>query len=171
MSETLQGMLAVEWRPPQAVPATRRPSVFLAGSIDMGRAEEWQFRAFAMLADRPIDVFNPRRLDWDASWPQDISHDGFRGQVEWELDHLERADLVLFHFDPAGRAPVTMMELGLHAASGKCVVSCPPGYWRRGNVQVLCARYGIVLHDGLAGAAEEIRDRLAGMAAAGEERA
>jgi hypothetical protein len=31
----------------------------------------------------------------------------------------------------------------LFAASGKLLVCCPPGYWRKGNVDVVCARYSI----------------------------
>lgn len=144
--------------PPAAAPDDKRPSVFLAGSIDMGAADDWQVRASGMMAHLPISIFNPRRPDWDPSWIQDISHDGFRGQVEWELDHLDRAEIVLFHFDPSGKAPVTMMELGLHGASGKCIVSCPPGYWRRGNIQVLCARYRIPLWDNLTAAIGNVED-------------
>jgi hypothetical protein len=31
----------------------------------------------------------------------------------------------------------------LFAKSGKLLVCCPEGYWRRGNVEVVCARYQI----------------------------
>lgn len=36
-----------------------------------------------------------------------------------------------------------LLELGLFAKSGKLLVCCPEGYWRRGNVEVICARYQI----------------------------
>ena len=155
--------------PPEPAPATGRPAVFLAGSIDMGKAAEWQSEAAELLRDLPVDIYNPRRADWDPDWVQDISHMGFKGQVDWELDHLARAELILFHFDPRGRSPVTMMELGMHAGSGRCVVSCPPGFWRRGNVQVLCHRMGIPLAACLAEAVLIVRSRLG--AGLGHERA
>ena len=123
----------------------RRPAVFLAGSIDMGKAVNWQDALSEGLSHLPIAILNPRRDDWDASWEQDISHPQFREQVEWELDSLDACDVIAMYFDPNGPAPISLLELGLHASSGKLVVCCPPGYWRRGNVQIICARYDISL--------------------------
>src|SRR4051812_5042107 len=120
-------------------------SVFLAGSIEMGTAEDWQAAAERALADLPVAVLNPRRDAWDASWEQSIGNPLFRGQVEWELEGLERASVVAMYFAPPTQAPVTLLELGLLARSGKLVVCCPAGYWRRGNVEVVCARYGVPL--------------------------
>ncbi|MBL9017960.1 MAG: hypothetical protein JNL83_27485, partial [Myxococcales bacterium] len=54
--------------PPVLPPGSR--TVFLAGSIDMGAADHWQARAAAALADLTVDVLDPRRDEWDASWPQ-----------------------------------------------------------------------------------------------------
>jgi hypothetical protein len=45
-------------------------SVFLAGSIDMGAAEDWQSRVEQGLRDLEIVILNPRREEWDASWVQ-----------------------------------------------------------------------------------------------------
>ncbi|QEL14230.1 nucleoside 2-deoxyribosyltransferase domain-containing protein [Limnoglobus roseus] len=118
-------------------------SVFLAGSIEMGRAEPWQAEVERALADLPVAILNPRRDEWDTSWEQSIDNPAFRGQVEWELDGLERASLVAMYFAPATQAPITLLELGLSAPKGKIVVCCPPGFWRRGNVEVVCARYGV----------------------------
>jgi hypothetical protein len=61
------------------------------------------------------------------------------------LDGLERASVVAMYFAPPTQAPITLLELGLLARSGKLVVCCPPGFWRRGNVEVVCARYGVPL--------------------------
>jgi hypothetical protein len=131
-------------KPPHP-PAIRGKSVFLAGSIEMGTAVEWQSAMEAALAHLPITVLNPRRMEWDNTWVQDITNAPFRGQVEWELDALDAADVIAMYFDKEGKAPISLMELGLHAASGKMVVCCPEGYWRRGNVQIVCERYGIEL--------------------------
>ena len=120
-------------------------SVFLAGSIEMGMAEPWQAALEQALADLPIAILNPRRDAWDASWEQSIHCHAFREQVEWELEAQERASVVAMYFAPPTKAPITLLELGLFARSGKLVVCCPPGFWRRGNVEVVCARYGIPL--------------------------
>jgi hypothetical protein len=127
---------------PIQVPAGRR-SLFLAGSIEMGVADDWQARVAAALADRDGVILNPRRDDWDASWRQSIDEPRFRGQVEWELDGLDRADVIAMYFAPDTRAPITLLELGLHARGGRLVVCCPDGFWRRGNVDVVCARFGV----------------------------
>jgi hypothetical protein len=125
--------------------AVGTPSVFLAGSIEMGQADDWQDRVARALADLDVAVLNPRRDEWDSSWVQSIDNPQFRGQVEWELDAQERAGLILMYFAPSTKAPITLLELGLFAKSGKLVVGCPDGYWRRGNVEVVCARYGVPL--------------------------
>lgn len=120
--------------------------VFLAGSIDMGKAENWQERLERELADYNVVVCNPRRDDWDSTWVQSIDNAQFNEQVTWELDNIEDADLVVFYFDPAGPAPITLMELGLCAGNlQNAIVCCPDGYWRKGNVEMICDRYDILL--------------------------
>lgn len=80
-----------------------KTSIFLAGSIEMGKATHWQKKAGELLSEQYI-VLDPRRDDWDASWEQDINNPHFRVQVQWELDALERADKVLFYFEPGERS-------------------------------------------------------------------
>ena len=121
------------------VPGER--SVFLAGSIEMGQAEPWQSEVEHALRDLDVVILNPRRADWDASWKQTVEDPQFRAQVEWELAALELAALVLMYFAPGTKSPITLLELGLFARSGKLVVCCPEGYWRKGNVDIVCARY------------------------------
>lgn len=136
--------MATVLKPPTPLPHTlSQPSVFLAGSIEMGRAELWQDAVAAALRDQPLTILNPRRDDWDASWEQSSVNPQFVAQVTWELDAQERADLIAMYFAPETYAPITLLELGLFAASGKLLVCCPPGYWRKGNVGVVCARYDI----------------------------
>lgn len=129
--------------PPALTPGSR--CVFLAGSIDMGFSENWQARAAEALADRPVDLLDPRRDAWDSSWRQSIEHPEFRGQVEWELDGLERADVIAMWFAAGSKSPITLLELGLFARTGKVIVGCPDGFWRRGNIEVVCARFAVPL--------------------------
>lgn len=117
--------------------------VFLAGSIEMGAAEDWQARVARGLEDLDVTVLNPRRDAWDASWPQDADFEPFRLQVEWELAGQDRADLIAFYFAPDTLAPITLLELGLAAGCKRAVVCCPDEYWRRGNVDLVCRRFGI----------------------------
>jgi hypothetical protein len=148
-------------KPPMPLPIDDAlPSLFLAGSIDMGAAEDWQGRVEEALRDLEVVILNPRRDEWDASWEQTSTNPPFREQVEWELSGLERATVVAMYFAPLTKAPVTLLELGLCARGGRLLVCCPEGYWRRGNVEVVCRRYGIPLFAELESMVAEIRRRI-----------
>lgn len=124
--------------------AGTRFKVFLAGSIEMGKAENWQEKLEKELGSLgEICVLNPRRDDWDTGWRQEISNKPFYEQVNWELNALESADLILFYFSSETQSPVTLLELGLFARTGKVVVCCPQGFWRKGNIDIVCEKYEI----------------------------
>lgn len=122
-----------------------KKSIFLAGSIEMGTAEDWQSKVCSLLEKQDILILNPRRDEWDSSWEQSIDNPKFREQVEWELQALEDAQHIIFYFSPGTKSPITLMELGIHAVKNpqKCIVVCPQGYWRKGNVDIVCNRYGV----------------------------
>lgn len=129
--------------PNEVVLDTEYVNIFLAGSIEMGVAEKWQEKVIAALSDKPIRFLNPRRDDWDSSWSQDINNDAFVEQVVWELTSLEMAQIIIMYFDPNTKSPISLLELGLHAKEQKLVVLCPEGFWRKGNVDVVCEYYSI----------------------------
>ncbi|KAJ5720069.1 hypothetical protein N7493_006947 [Penicillium malachiteum] len=119
-------------------------SIFLAGSISKDDSHNWRDLLSTSLSDLPVTIYNPHRPDWDSSWVEDISFAPFREQVEWELEKQELADVIVVYFHPATQAPISLLELGLCArVPGKAIVVCPRGYWKRGNVQVVCKRFGI----------------------------
>ena len=124
-------------------------SIFLAGSIEMGKAEEWQKKIVDSLEDKQYIFFNPRRDDWDSSWEQDKGDKNFREQVEWELEALETADFIVMYFDPETQSPISLLELGLHARDGKLIVICPEGFWKKGNVDVTSEYYKIKQMDSI----------------------
>ena len=116
-----------------------KPWIFLAGSIEMGTAEKWQDKVVEALSD--ITFLNPRRDDWDSSWVQSKDNQQFRQQVEWELEAQDVADLIIFHFDPETKSPITLMELGLFV--DKAIVHCPEGFWKKGNVDIVCDYFDV----------------------------
>ncbi|MEA1938192.1 MAG: nucleoside 2-deoxyribosyltransferase domain-containing protein [Pseudomonadota bacterium] len=119
-----------------------KPWLFLAGTIEGGIAENWQARVERDLADQSGTILNPRRDDWDSSWAQSIDNAQFRTQVEWELAALESSDLILLYFSPGTKSPISLLELGLFHKKSP-IVCCPEGFWRKGNIDIVCHRYGL----------------------------
>lgn len=150
--------------PPDRIPAIQKCKltikIFLAGSIEQGKAAEWQkwvIDDLQLYADKleeqiqpecckDILLFNPRRPDWDASLPQTKIDKTMKEQIEWELDHLEKSDIICLYLDPNTKSPISLLELGIHIRSGKLVVCCPDGFYRKANVDITCARYGVEVH-------------------------
>ena len=122
--------------------------VFLAGSTKLNLIENWRNVFEDSLKNLDIIVFDPLRKDWDDSWKENIKNIQFREQVEWELEAQELADIVVMHFEPNALAPITLMEFGLNVRPkaigySRLIVHCPKEFWKKGNVDIVCARYGI----------------------------
>jgi hypothetical protein len=131
------------------------PHLFLAGSIEQGKASNWQTRAIeffdAQQELQDLVVINPRRESWNAELEQRRENREFNFQVSFELDHLEKADAVLMWLEPGTMSPISLLEFGLMAGwtsaglLNKLVIGCPEGFWRKGNIEVVTDRYRIQL--------------------------
>lgn len=126
-----------------------KPHVFLAGSIEMGKAVDWQSEMTQFFNQIGWGVFNPRRDDWDSSWKQDFENPQFFQQVSWELDALDKSDHILLYLLPDTLSPISLYEFGRYSNSGKMSVVCPDGFWRKGNIEIACHKDGIPLYDNL----------------------
>ncbi|OMP84001.1 hypothetical protein BK809_0001385 [Diplodia seriata] len=157
---TAAGRNAKIYLAPNYPPKIEGRSIFLAGSIEMGKAEDWQTVVTDRIAHLPVTILNPRRPDWNNDWKQSKDDARFREQVEWELDMQERCDVVAMHFHPDTKAPISLLELGLFASSGKMVVCCPDGFYRKGNVELVCERAGVPLFNTLDEWVEEVLKKL-----------
>lgn len=147
---------------PQALPADHsRPRVFLGGSIDMGSAPDWQAAMIQALGDQDVVVLNPRRPDWNPAWKPVASEPEFRRQVEWELAALQSADVIVLYFAPGSQSPISLLEMGLHARSGKLIVLCPDGFWRKGNVDITAQAYGVPQVADLPALTAAVREKIA----------
>jgi hypothetical protein len=151
--------LFVHCMPPE-LPVYRDYSVFLAGSIEMGKAVQWQKQMAIELSTLPITVNNPRRGAWDPNVSKDAKDEAFAAQVKWELSALEHADVICFFLDELTLSPVSLLELGLWAHSGKVIVCCGDGFWRGGNVHLVCERYGVPFVKTFAELVPAIKERL-----------
>lgn len=137
-----------------------KKSIFLGGTIDMGNSHDWQSDMIKKLSipkkvvgfntsdvepeELNFNIFNPRRANWDSSWEQDISNPQFFQQVEWELGAMDKANYIIMYLKAGSQSPISMLELGLHAMSGKLLVCCESGFWRKGNIDIVCSGYNIM---------------------------
>jgi hypothetical protein len=146
--------------PPSRDPITT-PSVILYGSISP--TTPWQDHLTASLSDLPITIINPICTAWDSTWVEDTSDPRFVAQVEWEMDHGRLADVVVIYLVPGTQAPISLLELGIHASlygGEKVVVCCPEGFWKRGNVRIVCGRFGVKCVEHLEEVERVVREKL-----------
>ncbi len=117
-------------------------TIFLGGTIDMGNSVDWQAQVIKELKNETLTIFNPRRGDWDASWEEKEENPEFNHQVNWELSCLEKSDLVILNFIPNSKSPISLLELGLFHKK-QMIVCCPEGFYKKGNVDIVCRKYNI----------------------------
>jgi hypothetical protein len=120
--------------------------IFLAGTIDNGDSTDWQQELINTINGvelrRPTSIYNPRRKEW----PSSDNHREIDRQIEWELSHLEKADLIVMNILANSKSPISLMELGLFAREGRLMVFCPKTFYRYDNVRNVCKRYEVPLH-------------------------
>jgi hypothetical protein len=147
---------------PQALPnqSDGRLKVFLGGSIDMGKTENWQAELEKSFANQSVILLNPRRDDWNKEWKSVRTDANFRAQVEWELSALEAADIIVMYFAPGSQSPISLLEMGLYARTKKLMIVCPDGFWRKGNVDIVAERYHIDTYPTLAAMSSALQARL-----------
>jgi hypothetical protein len=61
------------------------------------------------------------------------------------------------YFDPTTKSPISLLELGLHARTGKLIVCCPEPFWRKGNVDIVCKSYDITQVENIEEVIEKIK--------------
>jgi hypothetical protein len=141
------------YKAPQETPSLEmgEVSIFLAGSIDMGTAENWQTRVEKDLVDFDnLVIYNPRRDGWDSTWVQDPTPGSkFHEQVSWELNHIDSADFVVIYFADDSKSLITLLELGLILANldKDVAIYCSPKFYRYGNVRMVADRYRAPIYD------------------------
>lgn len=119
-------------------------SIFLAGTIDDGKSEDWQSKLIEELSEYNITILNPRRNNWG-----DLSDNELRKQITWELDHLEKADIIFMYIIGTSKSPISLLEMGIHIKDSKLIVVCEPEFYRYENVKITCEYYNAELYDSL----------------------
>jgi len=142
----------IEIKPPAMLGKSKeRFDIFLAGSIENGKAEPWQealVQELEKTVKRPIGIFNPRREDWDPTWKEGSKE--LINQIEWEVERLEQSDLIVMYLQPGTISPISLWELGcfckdVYAMRKRMIVLCPSGFHRKTNVDVYCQYFDITM--------------------------
>ncbi len=118
-------------------------SIFLAGTIDNGKSINWQLEMEDILKDYNVTLLNPRRDNWNPN----SSRAEMVKQINCEMDNLDKCDVIFMNILEESLSPITLLELGLYANSGKMIVSCHEEFWRKINVDVVCDRFNIPRYD------------------------
>ena len=118
-------------------------SVFLAGTIDNGNSKDWQKEVIDILEKENIslEIYNPRREHWNPN----PSKEEMEYQIKWEQDHLDKATIIVMVLSDNSKSPISLLELGLYATSGKLIVFCTDNFYRYDNVRLTCEKYNIEL--------------------------
>jgi len=129
-------------------------SVFLGGTIDMGKSLDWQTYFISLLdSENSFDVYNPRRGYWDSNWGE--GSEELKEQISWEINQQLNATYRLYYFTSNSVSPISLLELGLFASRGeRNIVVCPEGYAKRTNVLFIADMYDMLILDSLEDAAE-----------------
>lgn len=139
--------------------------VFLAGTIEMGKSVDWQTelgKKLDVIFKDDVIVLDPRRTDWDASWEQKDGNLQFTEQVEWEQRALLLSHTIFFYFIPGTMSPVSLLELGQFLGRTNCIVCCPEGYWRKGNVDITCRLANVKVYNNYDEAVEKLIQHIKG---------
>ena len=119
-------------------------SVFLAGTIDNGDSLNWQNKTIIELMNlgiNDIEIYNPRREHWNPN----PSKEDMEYQIKWEQDHLDKANIIAMVLLDDSKSPISLLEIGLYAKTGKLIVFCTPNFYRWDNVRLTCKKYHIEL--------------------------
>ena len=105
-------------------------SVFLAGGIT--NCPDWQQEMVGLLCDTSVILLNPRSADFPIGDP-----DAAQEQIEWEYNHLRKANGILFWFPCETICPIVLYELGAWSMTTLPIfVGVHPQYQRRQDVEI-----------------------------------
>jgi hypothetical protein len=114
--------------------------LFIAGTIEMGTIRDWQQEIIDFLkmdfAHQHLDVYNPRRPDWNPNWGH--KHPQLVGQIKWERKYLKEAHIITMALFENSKSPISLLELGEYKDK-ICFIYCPHEFYRKTNIEIFCS--------------------------------
>lgn len=116
--------------PPNEFKGTKK-TIFLAGGIQ--NCEDWQSRFASYLEKTSWTLLNPRRPNFPMDDPTAAEK-----QIQWEFDHLRKADHIIFWFPKETLCPIVLYELGAWSAHplSSIMIGIHPDYQRKQDVEI-----------------------------------
>ncbi|CAL2083375.1 nucleoside 2-deoxyribosyltransferase domain-containing protein [Tenacibaculum sp. 190524A02b] len=116
---------------------------FLAGSIDYQSKTPWR-KTIIEKSSKRIHFFDPTNKNH-----HNLSDTEMKNQIEWELNTLELSDKIILNFLGYSKSPISLVEMGLYAQSGKLIIICPPEFYQNRYMYPLASKYNIPLFKNL----------------------
>lgn len=132
-----------------------RVRIFLGGSIDNGKAPNWQANISKILKNQNQNIYilNPRRINWDPG----ATKETIRDQIWWELSAQSCSDIRFYYLDKDSQSPETLLEIGFYGRQLGNIVYCPKEYFRYDNVSMTCKWFSVPCFDNLEDAVSELK--------------
>lgn len=124
--------------PSDLAPNPDEITIFLAGSIEMGKAKPWHDAVASQIARRtnqPIAFYNPRRVE-------DFTPDMEDEQILWEQERLESCDYIFMHIQGDTKSPISLLEFGEFIRTGKLFIDVPKDFYRYKNILLTAEQAG-----------------------------
>lgn len=138
--------------------AKNKWTTFLAGTIETENSEDWRKKYVEEMKDIANNITDCRNIEENYNSETDViviynpkrntPPEDIDTQINWELEALENVDNIYVNFEKNSKSPISLLELGLFARTGKICVTCPKEFYKYDNVRVVCERYNIPMRNG-----------------------
>jgi len=103
--------------------------LFPAGGIT--GCGDWQSELVGMLGNKEVTILNPRRKHYPDT------PEAAKEQIEWEHNHMKKANMVSFWFPNQTLCPITLYELGkISVGNQQLFIGIDPEYKRKLDVEI-----------------------------------
>jgi len=120
-----------------------KPSLFLAGSMDIKGQTNWRERATEQF-QAYYHIFDPTHTNHSNLNDTEMSK-----HIKWEWEALNRSDLILLNFTAQAKSPMSLLELGMYISSGKIVVVCPKEFYQAHYINTLCTEHKVPIFESI----------------------
>ncbi len=145
--------------PPTLFFPTKGPKIFLAGSVNNGKAVDWQTRAITYMETQWTEnnavVYNPRRPDGEFLPENEVE------QATWTISMLNAVDYIILHLAGDSGSPISTFELGLFVNDKRLHLSIDDSYVRKEIIEIHYDFFGVgQIHDTLEDSIDAIESKI-----------